>query len=147
MSTRTTQVEVIIFKIINNEILFLLLKRNPQKGNFWQPVTGGVENEENLIQAVNRELYEETSITQYLRIIDDVYYFEFNTDECGILKEYVFGVEVTSNTEVKISYEHTEYKWCRLEEALDLIKYDSNKIAMEKLYLILSATKGDLKII
>ena len=137
MSTRTTQVEIIVFKVVHNEILFLLLKRNPQKGGFWQPVTGGVEDEESLLQAVNRELREETSITQYLRIIDDVHYFEFNTDEYGVLKEYVFGVEITPNINIEISSEHTEGRWCSLEEALKLLKYDSNKIAFERLYSFL----------
>lgn len=137
MSIRTTQVEIIIFKVVHDKILFLLLKRNQQKGGFWQPVTGGVEGEESLSQAVSRELQEETGITQYLRIIKDVYYFEFNTNECGILKEHVFGIEITPDINIEISPEHTESRWCSLGEALELLKYDSNKIAFEKLYSFL----------
>ncbi len=135
---RTTQVEIIVFKIVDTKLLFLMLKRNEQRGGFWQPVTGGVEAGENLIQAVNRELQEETGIIDYLRILDDVYYFEFDTIECGTLKEYVFGIQVAPNIDVEISYEHTDMKWCTIEESLALLKYESNKNALKKLVSLLS---------
>lgn len=137
MKFRTTQVEVIVFKVVDKQILFLLLKRNPQKGGFWQPVTGGVNKNEPLSEAVTRELREETSITDYLKIYDDIYYFEFQSEEYGILKEYVFGVKIVPETVIQISAEHTAMKWCTLEEALDLLKYDSNKIAFQKLYSLI----------
>lgn len=142
MPTRTTQVEIIIFKIVNNEIIFLLLKRNPQRGGFWQPVTGGVESGEDLLQAVNRELKEETGITEYVRIIEDVYYFEFTTKEYGVLKEHVFAVEIDLNTDIFISPEHTESRWCALEQALQLLKYDSNKVAFKKIHAFLISERS-----
>ena len=139
MSNRTTQVEVIVFKIINDKISFLLLKRNEQRGGFWQPVTGGVEEGESLIEAVNRELREETGITKYSRIIENLHYFEFKSEGYGELKEYVFGVEIDSDTAIKISSEHTEMKWCDLDEALTLLKHDSNKVGFRKIsHLMLS---------
>lgn len=143
MYRRTTQVEIIVFKIINGQVLLLLLKRNEQKGGFWQPVTGGVEDGENLTQAVDRELQEETGIKKYLRLINDVYYFEFDTDEYGILKEYVFGVEVTPDIDVKFSPEHTEMKWCALEDSLALLKFDTNKTAFKNLFSLLTQS-GEL---
>lgn len=141
MHKRTTQVEIIVFKIVNSKILFLLLKRNEQKGSFWQPVTGGVEDGESLTQAVDRELREETGIEEYLRLINDVYYFEFDTEEYGILKEYVFGVEVAPDINAKLSPEHTEMKWCTLEESLALLKYDTNKTALKNLISLIDQKK------
>lgn len=116
-----------------------MLKRNQEKGGFWQPITGGVEDGESLAQAVNRELWEETGISKYVRVINDVYYFEFNTTEYGKLKEYVFGIEVAPDIEAKISSEHTEMKWCTLEESLALLKYEDNKSALKKLNSLLRA--------
>ena len=139
MPKRTMQVEIIVFKIVNNKILFLMLKRNEQKGGFWQPITGGVEDGESLAQAVNRELREETGITNYLRIINDVYYFEFDTIECGVLKEYVFGVQIATDMDAKLSPEHIEIKWCTLEESLALLKYENNKTGFKKLISLLIA--------
>ena len=134
MKARTIQVEVIIFKIVNNEPLFLLLKRNPRRGGFWQPVTGGVHEDEGLADAAKRELFEETQLDACLRFIEDVYYFEFDSEGYGRLKEYVFGVEVAQDVDVAISPEHTEMKWCTFEESLELLKYDTNKEAFKKLY-------------
>jgi len=139
MLNRTTQVEVIVFKIVNDKILFLLLKRNEQKGGFWQPVTGGVHDGENLSDAVKRELLEETGIKDYIHIYDNIHYFEFNTDEFGTLKEYVFGMRIKDSDDAKLSPEHTDMRWCVFEEALDLLKYDSNKVGFKKLFDLLSA--------
>ncbi len=135
--TRTTQVEVIVFKIVDNKILFLLLKRTPERGGFWQPITGGVHENEPLLGAVQRELKEETGITNYIKIYSDVYYFEFQSEGYGILKEYVFGVQIAPETIVKISTEHTGMKWCDLQESLSLLKYESNKVAFQKLYALI----------
>ena len=134
MKIRVAQVEVIVFKIVNGQLLFLLLKRNPRRGGFWQPVTGEVHDEEDLADAAKRELLEETQIDKYLQFVDDVHYFEFDSEGYGRLKEYVFGVEVVQDVEVVISSEHTEMKWCTFEESLELLKYDSNKEAFKKLY-------------
>jgi len=139
MSKRIMQVEVIVFKIVDDKTIFLLLKRNEQKGGFWQPITGGVKDGENLAQAVNREMQEETDITSYLRIINDVHYFEFDTAEYGILKEYVFGVQIAPDMYAKLSPEHTEMKWCTLEESLVLLKYENNKTGFKKLISLLTA--------
>ena len=43
---RIAQVEVIVFKIVDGKPIFLLMKRQPERGGFWQPVTGGVEADE-----------------------------------------------------------------------------------------------------
>lgn len=139
MSKRKIQVEIIVFKVIEGKILFLLLKRNEQKGCFWQPITGGVHDEETLVRAVNRELQEETGITEYLHIINDVHYFEFETEEYGLLKEYDFGIQVSPDANIKLSPEHTEMKWCSLEESLNLLKYENNKTGFKKLFSLLTA--------
>ena len=139
MSYRTTQVEIIVFKIVNDKILFLLLKRNKQKGGFWQPITGGVHDGESLADAVKRELLEEIGIKDYIRIYNKIHYFEFDTDKLETLKEYVFGVQIADDTTSKLSPEHTNMKWCTIEKALELLEYDSNKVGFKKLFDLLSA--------
>lgn len=134
MNNRIAQVEIIVYRLVNKEPLFLLLKRIPERGGFWQPITGGVHKNEDLLDAAKRELFEETQIKDYLRFLSDIYYFEFGSDEDGWLKEYVYGVEIDKNMEPVLSFEHTEKKWCTFNEALDLLKYDTNKEAFNKLY-------------
>ncbi len=134
MDNRVAQVEIIVYKIINNQPLFLLAKRNPEKGGFWQPITGGANKNEKLIEAAKRELLEETGIKEYKNFISGVYYFEFNTENYGRLKEYVYGVEVDNNVDAKLSEEHTEKRWCTLDESLQLLKFETNKEALRTLY-------------
>lgn len=139
MPDRTTQVEVIVFKIINGEILFLLLKRTEQRGGFWQPVTGGVHEGESLVEAVKRELLEETGIKDFIHIYNDIHSFEFDLEKYGTLKECVFGVRIADNIDAELSPEHTEMKWCSLDESLDLLKYDGNKVGFKKLAVLTEA--------
>ena len=131
---RIAQVEVIIFKLIDHKPVFLLLKRHPERGGFWQPVTGGVEADEDLRVAALREMEEETGIRDTIKVLENVHYFEFEANGgYGWTKEYVYGVEVNKKVQVVISDEHTEMKWCSLEESLDLLKYESNREGFRKI--------------
>ena len=68
------QVEAILFRNNEGEIEFLILKRKKERGGFWQPITGGLEDDETLMEALRREIKEETGITNYERIIENVHY-------------------------------------------------------------------------
>ncbi len=144
------QIEAILFKKTESEIQFLLLKRIPRSGEFWQPITGGLEEGETIMEALKREIREETGIENIVRIIENVHYFEFRDlpfieylkkqgQTCEYLKEYVFGVEVALDEVVDLDVEeHSEYKWCAFKEALSLLKWRENKGALKKLNEILS---------
>ncbi|MFC1745655.1 hypothetical protein ACFL35_16810 [Candidatus Riflebacteria bacterium] len=49
-----------------------------------------------------------------------------------MIPEYSFAVDVRSR-ELVLSAEHTELKWLEYEDALDLLKWDSNKVALWEL--------------
>jgi 8-oxo-dGTP pyrophosphatase MutT (NUDIX family) len=117
---------------------YLLLKRLPERNRFWQPVTGGVEEGETLTEALRREIREETGIENLVRVIEDIYYFEFSDPNPN--KEYVYGVEVASAEIVMLDRkEHSEYRWCRIKDALQLLSWKENKEALEKLNTILGS--------
>ena len=135
----TRQVGGIIFRERNEVLEFLLLKRIPEKGGFWQSITGEVENE-TLLDAVLRETSEEAGIKteDIIQIIKNVNHFEYkNTKKDCILTEYVFGLEVNLNQEVRLDKniykEHDEFKWVSLEDALKLLKLKSSKESMKQL--------------
>ncbi|MFH1064175.1 MAG: NUDIX pyrophosphatase [Candidatus Woesearchaeota archaeon] len=148
--TRIAQLECIVFRKNGDTHEFLLLKRIPEKGEFWQPVSGGFEAEDSSrLEGAYRELLEETSISKVsvVRVIEDVHRFEFNrhhlTDEpTDPITEYVYGFEVAPDTEVSISNniypEHTEFRWVSFAEAIGLLKWDNNKDALKKLNELLS---------
>lgn len=51
----------VVVRVLDDDA-YLLLKRNPSNGGFWQPVTGYVEPGESLSDAARREVEEETGI-------------------------------------------------------------------------------------
>ena len=134
-----TRIEAILYKRTDGKIQYLILKRHPPKdhpemGQFWQPITGGLEGGETKREALKREIKEETGIENIIKIIEDVHCYEpidlplienlrKHGHACKYLKAYAFGVEVTSDEEVVLDgMEHSEFKWCSLQEALKLIK-------------------------
>lgn len=132
------QIEVIVFK---NEpglgFRYLMLKRNPKKGGFWQPITGNVELSETYKQAAIRELREETGITEFIRVFDTGYSFEF-FDDNRQQHEKIFAVEIKTKAEVTLSEEHTKFQWATKDECLTkYLKYPGNitglKILSQKL--------------
>ena len=130
---RIAQVEIIIFKIMKGEPLFLLLRRISTRGGFWQPVTGGVKAGEDFTLAAKREMMEETGIEELVDFLEDIHFFEFESVGFGHMKEYVYGAHVPEEAQVVLSSEHDQMKWCSLEEALNLLKYESNRAGFRKI--------------
>ncbi len=144
------EIEGILFKRADGKIQYLLLKRQPEKGEFWQPVTGGLEEGETKIETLKREIREETGIKSIIKIIENVHYYEFQDPSfieyfkrhgraCNHAKEYVFDVEVPSDEKVVLDgKEHSEFRWCSIQEALRLMKWKGNKDALKKLNKIVT---------
>ncbi len=121
------QAEIIVFKKEGKELIFLILKRNPQKGGFWQPITGGVEENETFEETAIREVNEEIGVTHNIELIDIGYSFEFIDHNKNHI-EKVFGLEISPETDIVLSEEHTEFKWVNGQVAIDqFLKYPKNK--------------------
>jgi lipoyl(octanoyl) transferase len=136
---RAKQIGCIVFRQNNNQLEFLLLKRIPEKGGFWQSITGEVEDE-NLKDAVLREAKEEAGIEKdaVLRLIENVNSFDYENDKKGcIVREYVFGLEVSPDQKISLDKniykEHDEFRWVSLEDALHLLKWETSKDSVKKL--------------
>ncbi|HHY69770.1 MAG TPA: NUDIX pyrophosphatase [Firmicutes bacterium] len=114
----------------------LILKRTPNRSGYWQPVCGGVDSGEELIEAALREVVEETGIENVKSIIDLEYTFTYKESKNGVLmhmQDFCFAVEVENIVDIKLSDEHEEYKWCSYSEAKAYLKWEHNLIALEKL--------------
>lgn len=130
----------IIFRRDKGEIKYLLLKRTPSRGGFWQPVSGRVEENEIPLEAAKREVMEETGIKKFKKIISDVYTFSLENEPYKT--SYCFGFEVSPKTKIDLNYniypEHNNIKWCGFNEAIRLLKWPHNKEALKRLKEIIS---------
>ena len=122
----------VVFRRQKNGNEFLVLKRVPEDGGFWQAVTGTIEKGEQAIDAIKRELAEETGISETIHISDVLEEYSWDLPKDKIQgKDLIFAVEVSRNIKIKIDQnEHSEFRWLPLEEAVNLLKYEGNKKSM-----------------
>jgi len=140
MSRAPYQVLIIPYIKLDNTIKYCVFER---KHPMFQFIAGGGENEEMPIEAAKRECFEEARIQSddfikltSLNYIPTCIFSESQRKTWGketfVIPEYAFAVEVKS-TDITISEEHIGYKWVTHEEALLLLKWDSNKTALYEL--------------
>jgi len=119
----------------DKEIKFLLL-RYP---SYWGFARGLIEKNENFREAAIRELKEETNIDK-IDILPGFLYEQkwfFKLKGKLIQKKALFLLGEVSKEEankVKISFEHSGFKWVSLKEALELITIKNNKEMIESAF-------------
>ncbi len=140
METRTSRIPShplekaqvwILSRTPEREWRVLLLKTLPERGAFWQPVTGKVENEETIPQGALREAIEETGLAplRALKSLDLDFYFEGKWGPCH---ETVFYYETYSGCPKATldRREHQEYQWMTIEQASAHLRYEPNRQAL-----------------
>ena len=130
----------ILLIIFTTKFKVLLLKKN-SKRDLWQSVTGSIELGENPYDTALRELQEETGINKQKSdlIFDDLshkfmIYSEWidrYEESTYSNKEYIFSLKLNDEVSVKLSREHSNYKWVDLNEAIHLVFSWTNKAALK----------------
>ena len=106
---------------IDGEVKMLLMKR--VKGGFWCHVAGSIEEGETGIGAIIREFKEETQI-EVSNLYNAQFLEQFYEASVNVIQLIpVFVVMCPPEQKVTLNEEHTEFKWCRLEEALELAPF------------------------
>jgi NAD+ diphosphatase len=124
-----------ILSFITYKNKFLLLRNNPDPvhgPSKWFTVTGSVEEGENLEDAVAREIKEETNL-DILKAIPlntfSEYYSNFDKEMC---KEHNF-VSIAKDDNVALdNIEQIEYEWVSIDEYIDRIWWNEDKVKLKK---------------
>ena len=125
---------------------FLLLRRRPDLGGFWQGVTGAPEWWESDDEAARRNLLEETSLHVQPRRTGWVYplhpspgdrWEELYGRGVASVPETVYAAAAPPGWEPALGPEHTEDRWCTAGEAVQLLHRDEHRAALEAVYRFL----------
>ena len=134
--------------VLNNKNKIFVGKRKDNPVDKWQMPQGGVNKNENLLAAMKRELYEETSIKniKVLKELDEWYEYELPKNLLGIIwkgkfrgqKQKWFIVRfVGKENEINLKTKHPEFiewKWIKMDE-LPKVIVDFKKNVYEKLLI------------
>ena len=132
MKIISTMIEAHIFRETENGIEFLLLKRADDQvySGLWQMVTGKIKENEHAYETAIREIKEETGLTPLqLWVAPTVNSFYEPKDEYICLLP-VFAARVESN-QIKLSDEHTDYKWVDKTTAQKLLAWEGQRKAVQ----------------
>ncbi|MBU3934386.1 NUDIX domain-containing protein [Patescibacteria group bacterium] len=131
----------VVFRQEDNQIYYLLLR---YESGHWGFSKGHIEGNENEIETVQREVEEETGLKN-IKIIkgfkENIKYFFKNTynlkneekkKASWIFKIVTFYLAETQGKEIKISKEHSDYKWLPYKEAIKQTTFKNSKETLKK---------------
>jgi 8-oxo-dGTP pyrophosphatase MutT (NUDIX family) len=140
-----TGVEVAVFVTRKSDSEVLIVHRSPAQGGYWHVVAGGVESEESVAEAAERELHEETGlvarVTSGVEVTEYVYPLTQEPAERRDLYDpSVTQVEVTcfrvsapNDWEPKLDWEHDGHRWCDPGEAFGILRWPATAQALRQL--------------
>ncbi|MCH7973711.1 MAG: NUDIX pyrophosphatase [Bacteroidetes bacterium] len=129
MNYKSSLIEVHVFRIKNSKMEFLILKRADGEiySGIWQMVTGKIEHGEKAYETALREVEEETELKiEKLWVVPNVNTF-YSSEEDAIYNVPVFATQVSSKSDVKLSSEHSDYKWVEPDEAEESFAWEGQK--------------------
>ena len=137
MGNEKKKVQVWVYRRIQGGLEVLLLLTRPDRGSFWQPITGSVEEGEELLVAAARELHEETGMGA--GAIPFSLRKDFSFEKNGkMVREYGYVVQAPASAGIRLdSKEHVKLQWVSPEEARDMLRYISNVEMLDALLTFL----------
>jgi 8-oxo-dGTP pyrophosphatase MutT (NUDIX family) len=129
-----------IVVVVRREGELLAMRRAPERLGYWSLVSGGLEPDETPQEGAQRELLEETGLRAEVRPLPVSLSYSLLDDPPAIRARYEPGIErVTVHAfvadagagwEPTLDAEHDVYSWCELEEAVELMAYETARDAL-----------------
>lgn len=138
---RPETIQLIKIMVHDDQHRILLLHRRPERGNFWQPITGAIEAGESPAAAAAREMLEETGYTAPAVAMGLTQSFmiesQYLASQHGapiIASEVAFETELDSTLPIRVdAEEHDACGWFTFEEAFNTIRWTDDREALERL--------------
>ena len=133
--------------LLNNENQVFVGKRKDNPGDKWQMPQGGVEDGEDFVAAMRRELYEETNIKniKILKAIKQMYEYELPKNLIGIIwkgkfrgqkQKWFIAKFIGNENEIDLNKkqpEFIEWKWINIEMLPNVIVEFKKKLYLNLL--------------
>lgn len=146
MKVLSYMIEAHIFRQTGDKIEFLLLKRSEMEvyPGIWQMVTGSSDQSERAYLTAIREIKEETGILPkqvwVVPYINSFYSYKRN----HICMVPVFAARADAQANVRISHEHSDYKWVSRDEAIDMLAWSGQRNSVNIIYDYLTTRNSSL---
>ena len=117
--------------------LLLLEKQHPRKGPFWELPGGRIQKGESLMQALQREIEEETGFKgieaamPFDMILTNIR-ISTSKGEVGLILS-VYHCVIPCSFTPRLSSEHTNFGWFSVSESAELVKPQYPKAFIEKI--------------
>jgi lipoyl(octanoyl) transferase len=127
--------------LVHDDHRVLLLHRRPERGNFWQPITGSIEDGETAFEAARREVLEETGTAGEPEAMGFTQSFMIDSQHLAsrfrnpiIASEIGFKAALDSQRPIQMDAgEHDEYGWFTFADAYERIRWSDDREALERL--------------
>jgi lipoyl(octanoyl) transferase len=128
--------------LVHDRDRILLLHRRPERGNFWQPITGTIDEGEAPIETARRELVEETGHATEPASLDLAQSFMIESQYLEskgyvspiIASEIGFRATLDSALPIRIDpAEHDDWGWFTFAEAYERIRWTDDREALTRL--------------
>lgn len=118
--------------------------RRKYPADYWQSVTGSLEREETPLKTAQRELLEETGVSETANLVDCKIQNQFPilpewrswyAPDVRSNTEHVFMLELSGVREISLNPdEHTEYSWLPAEQAIGKASSVTNQDAIKWIF-------------
>jgi len=133
------QVAVLGVRLHDDEREYLMLQRDRETGGFWQSVSGGVEDDEQIIETARRELIEETGFEPVSLeaigysssfAVPNVMKHHYQSDVTHLVQHYFSAIVEAKIDPIIDLREHDDWRWCNYGQAERLIYWPDKKKAL-----------------